>query len=249
MFSQDDGATFATRQYGESLSVLHVQGGNPDMIWALSPHPESGDHAILRGAFSEATFTTVHRVRFFGGFAMDDDNGTVWVADEAGSLFRSDNDGDTFNALRSDLAIAWLVHRNDALWACTTGTNQQPSLMLSRDRGDNFEALVAFEAVSRLVECESAAMVPTVCAFAWAEWQADVLPRSTPDASVTSDASTDDDAGSSPPARKRGGCQVTVGHNAPLSGMAPTALLLAMLLGAWRKRGPYERDGRRTIDR
>lgn len=263
LVSDDGGATFSTTSYGATFSLLYARSGSPDVLWALSSRPESGDFAILRGAATAASLSVAHRVRFFGGFATDDAHDTVWVADEAGSLFRSSNGGDDFQAMPTDHAIACLVHDGNALWACTTGTNQQPALAVSDDQGETFTSEIAFADVERLVDCDTTPTVAQTCAGAWIEWQADVLERAPIDASVSDasivDAATGDasdvdatpDAGTTTPA-SNGGCACNFANRNDMSDAGPSALPVWVLLGLlarYRKRGANKRDSRCAIHR
>ncbi len=193
--SIDGGETFVSRVYGGPLSLHGVRGGNPDVLWLSSPRPASADIAILRSAAGTTIAEERHRVRFFGGLALDPAGSTVWVADEAGALVRSDDDGDTFRAIEDTRAIACLAFIANRLWACTTGTNQQAALAYSDDRGASFTDVFAFADVAQLVTCGADAGVAATCAAAWAEWRADVLLPEDTDAGAVTDGGHAMDAG------------------------------------------------------
>lgn len=205
MFSSDGGATFTTTAHGADLSLVDARAGTTDELWLLTPRRETNELAIVRGVADASVFEEVHRVRFFGGLALSTSDDRVWIADEAGSLVRSDDGGATFEAIQTDLAIACLVHKGDTLWACASGTQEQPALTRSADGGDTFETVMSFGSVDRLHQCEGSQTLDTTCGSEWYDWQRDVLPQ--PDAGT--DAGIQTDAGTPRPAsRDSRGCSV-----------------------------------------
>lgn len=228
MISEDGGRTFTTRLHTADLTLVDVRAGMTDELWLLSPRSESHEIAIVRGAAHATSFHEVHRVRFFGGLALSSSDNTVWIADESAALVRSGDGGATFTAIQARPAIACLVYRGDTLWACATGTQEQPALIHSLDRGDTFETDMIFGQVDRLIPCEEPLAVEAQCAPEWFDWQRDVLPQ--PDAGI--DASVASDAGPRAKPRSSGGCSV-LGHSASA---APAWLLFT--LGLTRRRRP-----------
>jgi len=231
--SNNDGTTFASVEYAADLTLIDVARGLPDQLWLLSPRPESGDVAILRGPVSAPTFETMHRVRFFGGIAVDDATNTVWIADEAGALVRSSDGGDNFAPVQTALAVACLVHADGRLWACTAGTNDERALAVSDDRGETFVDAFTFAQVDRLAACQSPVDADEVCASAWSEWQRDVL--DVPQTDASSDAGAEPDASRQP--RRSTGCQVTFGTRCDPWWFAIGAALVS-IYGARRLRAP-----------
>jgi hypothetical protein len=205
--SMDDGATFSGVTHATDFTLIEARPGVPDQLWLLSPHPESGDVAIQRGSSSSTVFETVHRVRFFGGIAIDHTTDAVWIADEAGGLVRSINGGDRFETVDTTLAISCLTLTAGRLWACSTGTNQERALAVSDDRGETFTDVFAFEQVEQLAVCQSPIDAEAVCAAAWSEWRRDVLDLQAADASI--DAGLESDAGT--PTKRSASCEAAVG--------------------------------------
>ena len=171
LVSDDGGASMRRSELPDALRLLAVGA----RVWAVRDDPDTREAVLLRGADAAGPYDEVARVRFFGGFAYDEESGRVWLADEAGGLLRSDDAGERFRRIRDDLAVACLRLHDDSLFACTPGTVDQPAVQVSRDGGESFEPVIAFEQVERMVECSADAAVDDVCAFAWAEWEADVL--------------------------------------------------------------------------
>jgi hypothetical protein len=66
-----------------------------------------------------------------------------------------------------DAAVACLTYADNAWWACTPGTNQQPALSMEVDAGPTFDGVVAFADVDQLVDCSADVDVPSRCAAAW----------------------------------------------------------------------------------
>jgi len=231
MFSDNGGATFTTTVHGADLTLFDVRAGTTDELWLLTPRQETHEIAIVRGAASASVFEEVHRVRFFGGLALSTSDDSVWIADEAASLVRSDDGGATFQPIQTELAVACLVYRNDTLWACASGTQEQPALLRSADRGDTFESVMSFGSVDQLLQCEGANAIDAACNREWFDWQRDVLPQ--PDAGIGTGVQTD--AGSPREApRRSGGCSVQRVTPPGSGGLGAWLSLLLWL--SWRAR-------------
>lgn len=173
--SSDGGATFMATQHDRELALLHVEPGASGRLWASARTGKGMETAVLTADKDGVVWTEHHRVRFFGGFAAAPDGREFWVGDEAGGVFRSTDGGAHFDALAPTLAVACLLHADDALWACTQGTTTQQAVAVSSDAGAHFEAVVAFADVEDAVACPMASLASEMCAPAWTEWHGDVL--------------------------------------------------------------------------
>jgi hypothetical protein len=172
--SDDDGRTFESILQNRELALLYLE--RPSLrLWARSR--EAGAVAILVADSLDRAWREVHRVRFFGGFAARSDGAELWIADEAGGLFRSLDRGQTFDTVSPDMQIACLAPPEGPtwLWACTPGLVTKPAVAVLATKAPPFRDVVTFAEVDRLVRCAPELHAEEVCAPAWAEWQADVL--------------------------------------------------------------------------
>jgi hypothetical protein len=250
--SEDGGGSFSTVVEQEREQVLlHVESGPAKRLWAMSRSGGVRGVDILRAERLEGPWDEVLQVNFFGGFAADRSTGVIWVGDEGGSLFRSSDGGDSFEDVQPSTAVACLVHDRRALWACTPGTTEQRALAALMDPDGDFEDVMAFADVDRMVDCAPELDVAQVCAAAWNEWRADVQTRDAgtrpdggppavqmPEAGAPAAAPV----GPAPPAqsaaRAADGCAVTarVGVTAQANGFTWLLLLLALARCARRSR-------------
>jgi photosystem II stability/assembly factor-like uncharacterized protein len=197
--STDGGASFSAFTQEPTLSLLSADGPAPYPLWAIARDALTVGNrgsAIMRAAAPSGPWQTVLRVNYFGGFVVDE-RGVIWVGDEIGGVYRSDDGGESFDNLQADADVACLASAADGLWACTPGTLQEPALQrfaLAQPRSD----VVTFAAVDRLVSCPELDVAST-CSAAWLEWQRDVrlLPVENRDAGVPapSEAGTEREPG------------------------------------------------------
>jgi hypothetical protein len=107
---------------------------------------------IARAPDPEGPWQEALRVHFFGGFAVDARGETpvIWVGDEGGSVFRSDDGGDSFVDAYPSLASACLAQGPDALWSCTPGSTRQTALSSLPRGAQAFEPMMAASAAANL---------------------------------------------------------------------------------------------------
>ncbi len=179
--SADGGATLTAFPQEPTFTLLHAETGTSGRLWAMARDAQTVGNrgfAILRAAGPAGPWQTMLRVNYFGGFVVDP-HGVIWVGDEIGGVYRSDDGGDTFVNMESATDVSCLAYAGDALWACSPGTAAEPVLQKLVAGHAPFVEVVAFNDVVRLVACPGVD-VEQVCAAAWQEWQRDVLARSTP---------------------------------------------------------------------
>jgi hypothetical protein len=193
--SSDGGATLTQFPQELALRLLHAEGGGSGRLWATARDAQTvGNRGlpILRADGPGGPWHTTLRVNYFGGFVVDP-HGVIWVGDEIGGLYRSDDGGDTFVNLEAATDVACLAYAGEGLWACTPGTASEPALQTLVGAESPFVEVVAFDEVEQLVTCPELD-VDRACAPAWAEWQRDVLMRPAP----SQDAGTPSAADASP---------------------------------------------------
>jgi hypothetical protein len=198
LVSADGGASFARVEQARALTLLHVVGGTATesaRLWAMGRAPSGQRGAdIVHAEQPAGPWTAGLRVNFFGGFAREP-SGVIWVGDEGGGVFRSDDGGEHFDEVAPEQAVACLTYGADALWACTPATPQKRAVARASDPATGFADVLALASVDRMVECGPRIDVNAICAAAWSEWQIDVrmtMGAAAPAAPVatTADAST-----------------------------------------------------------
>jgi hypothetical protein len=174
--SHDSGSTLESFEHGRELTLVHAQSA-ARRLWAFAPLPDQPvGVSILRSASPGGPFEERWQVNFFGGLAVDSqDPLVVWLGDESGGLFRSDDGGEHFEDLETELPTACLGERSGTLWACIPGLPEQVALARRSGGVDTHTDVLALSDVQRMVECGPEVDVPRLCGAAWAEWQRDVL--------------------------------------------------------------------------
>jgi RNA polymerase sigma-70 factor (ECF subfamily) len=241
-------------------TLLHARAGPDATLWAMTRDAATRMVAIERAPGPEGPWQEALRVHFFGGFAVDTrgEQPVIWVGDEGGSVYRSDDGGDSFVDAYPSRASACLVQGSDALWSCTPGSTRQPALSALAQGAPDFEPVLTLNEVDALVTCAAEHDVEALCAQAWVEWRVDVRMEMTaapnvaipeagkaapPLAPVAQDAGVPDEALASgsdavteddetPATTERngsGGCSVTAAIGSP-SACAPLTLGLTVAL-------------------
>jgi hypothetical protein len=233
--SRDGGATLTAYPQTMALTLLRVQSGTPERLWAVARDPTgvgNRGYLLLRADAPEGPFQTLLQVAYFGGLAIDG-QGVISVGDELGGTYRSQDDGKTFQRLAPDVPVACLAQSADALWACTPESLQKPALR-SMDAAAVYAEAMRFTAVESLVACAPELHVERACSAAWAEWRRDVLGQTgtQTDAAVPApmvDAGADAASAFAPvePAPSAAGCAIHHGVAHPAS----TPSTLAWLAG------------------
>jgi hypothetical protein len=185
--STDGGASWTKFPQEQPLTLLSADGRAPYPLWAMARDALTVGNrgfAILRAASPSGPWQTMLRVNYFGGFVVDA-QGVIWVGDEIGGIYRSEDGGESFRNLEPEADVACLASAGEALWACTPGTLKEPALQ-RLGAGAPLSEVVALAAVDQLVACPDLDVTRT-CAAAWVEWQRDVrqLPSAGADAGVS----------------------------------------------------------------
>ena len=120
--STDAGVTLTAYPQGTALTLIDVQSGG--RLWAKARDATTVGNrgwAILRADGPAGPWQTVTHVGYFGGFVIDAE-GVISIGEQLGGVFRSADDGLTFQRLSPDVPVACLARAGDALWACTPDT-------------------------------------------------------------------------------------------------------------------------------
>jgi len=240
--SRDGGASLQAYTQASALTLLHAEGSAPGRLWAIARDAESTGNrgfAILRADDPEGPWRAVLRVNYFGGFVVDP-RGVIWVGDEIGGIYRSEDGGESFTNLASEADVACLAYGGSALWACNPLTPSEPVLQVLADGQAALQGVVALADVDRMVECPEVD-VARVCGGAWVEWQRDVLMRPVEDAAGPPDAGTP----SASAARASAGCAVQREEERALHGVSAFGLTTLVLV--WRHGRRKARRQRRSV--
>lgn len=186
--SRDGGASWEALEFEfesddeRNLRVLAVDPLRPEVLFMrVVKDPEAQPERLVRSLDGGETWQTVLALAEVSALVIAPD-GTVWVGGrneivfgagdpDAGTpppahgLWRSDDGGDSFEAVRQDLSVGCLAWRDDALWAC--GDNYQDGFALGRstDGGRSFEAVLRFEEMSGPVQCDATSDTARQCAM------------------------------------------------------------------------------------
>ena len=210
--SVDGGATLTAFPQDLALTLLHAEASASGRLWAIARDALTVGNrgfAILRADSPAGPWRTMLRVNYFGGFVVDP-HASIWVGDEIGGVYRSDDGGDTFVNMGAETDVACLAYAGESLWACTPGTTAEAALQALVTAQSSFVEVMALNDVEHLAACPDLD-VDHVCAAAWFEWQRDVLMRPL----------VSQDAGTTPPE----GNASDAGHEATDAGVKRGAVL------------------------
>jgi hypothetical protein len=185
--SSDSGASFSTTPRERAITLLHAQSSS--RWWALERSAMAAGNRgfdVLRAEAPQGPWTPVLEVKYFGGLTVDA-QGVVWVGDDFGGVYRSDN-GTSFRQLAPELPVACVTAASDGLYACTDGDFTDPAISRLA-RSESAESVLTFAQAGQMVSCPGQDVART-CAAAWVEWQRDVLMRK-PDGGADADAGVD----------------------------------------------------------
>ena len=181
LVSSDRGATFSTFDQERALNLLHLPSGVSQRFWAMARSADNTTNRgfdILHAQSAAGPWVFALRVNYFGGFSIDP-HGSISIGDEGGGVYRSSDGGDTFTNVAPDTAVACLANANDAIWACTPGTNPTTRVVgRSRRQRCRDRASLAWSRSATSISWSTAAPIVDVamrCAAAWIEWRRDVL--------------------------------------------------------------------------
>jgi MYXO-CTERM domain-containing protein len=243
--SLDGGATFesfAFTDFGTGDRNVYLLGVDPRDPARLLAHVRSdATDRVLESTDGGETFSPLLEVNDVDAFAWSDDGNTVYVGGriETG-LYRSDDGGETFANVRSDVSIGCASLRGTELFVCAENYDDGFAIGKSTDMGATFETILAFSEITGPVECTAGSTTPMVCATAFADLVRDLgldidagVPPS--DAGIL-DGGVSLDGGVEPP--DPGGCSCAVaGFFGSTEKDTPIAIAVALFgLGAARAR-------------
>lgn len=248
--STDGGATFehhpvAMDDDQSGIRLLGVHPTNPDVLFArLLGIPEAmrDDQLVVSedGGLSFRVLTDVNEMR---AFAIAADGSRLWVGGADG-MWRSDDDGQSFDAVIEERTVSCLHHDGAQLWVCIDPPDQIGFAGLSRsdDGGDTLEPVVTFSDIEEPVVCPEASAVATMCGSAWLDWYDELIAPDASsadgggldaDAAIGGDGSTADGGPAPPTGAGDDGCGCSVpgtgGHDAPVWLAASALFVLARM--------------------
>lgn len=165
-----------TMELALPVTLVALQAGSVDRLWATARDERTVGNrgiAILRSEVpiddSPIVWTELLRVAYFGGLTIDP-HGAILVGDELGGVYRSIDDGASFEHRIADVPVACVTSSGTADWLCGSDVLTQPALM--RLDGEVAVDVVSIDQVDEQVQCLD---VDSVCRAAWMEWERDVL--------------------------------------------------------------------------
>ncbi|HEX3596872.1 MAG TPA: hypothetical protein VHU80_17305, partial [Polyangiaceae bacterium] len=156
--SEDGGASFSTFDEADGMRLLQVEAGRgadagSPRLWAVGrDRAKPSSAAVFDAPGPAGPWTSVLTVNYFGGFARDPD-GVVWVGDEGGGVYRSDDEGATFHDVAAQTGAACLDFAQGSLFGCTPGLMNQSALVRWNDARQAFDGVVALANVRQMVDC------------------------------------------------------------------------------------------------
>jgi hypothetical protein len=263
--SLDGGATWKDQIVPTKLSPFAVHPTDPNVVFAYQPADMlETEYHVLRSEDRGATFTRVlAQVRKPTSVAVSAP-GVLWLGiGEAGGLFRSADEGRTFEQVHKDSvqSVTCLIQRGERLWMCGNMAPNSNGVWYSDDAGGSFEKLLSFEEVTHPVMCDDLEAQVT-CSRAWYDFDLELHP---PQVGADGDAGAEpaedageqpqkDDAGTpidtngeeEPPPRKRSsGCQAQRSGGPDATAWAALLALCGLVVGRGRRAVRASRAGLR----
>ena len=146
--------------------IAKAEAGNPADPERLLVSHDAGEH------FSEAL-----RARVITAVTWSGDGKRSWVAADEG-LFRSDDDGRSFERVGGAEYVSCVVERDAELLACGfyRGVSAgHPGIGVSHDGGETFEHWMQLNEVMQPLECPADSATAGACAPLWTDWQREIL--------------------------------------------------------------------------
>jgi hypothetical protein len=259
--SLDGGATWQDQVVPTKLSPFAVHPTDPNVVFAYQPADMlETEYHVMRSEDRGATFTRVlEHVRKPTSIAASAP-GVLWLGiGEAGGLFRSADEGRTFEQVHKDSvqSVTCLIQRGERLWMCGNMLPNSNGVWYSDDSGGSFEKLLSFDEITHPVMCDDLEAQVT-CSRAWYDFDLELHPRlggedagpapaedagePQEDAGAPIDTNDEDEA---PPPKHSSGCQA---QRSGAPGAAAWAALLAicgLVVGRGRRAVRTSRAGLR----
>jgi len=159
--------------------LLAVDPSDPSHLFAhvLPTFDADEDEVLVRSTDGGESWTEVGTHRRIGDLLFAPDGtiylGTEWVARSSDptmpaeayprGLYRSDDGGESFTAVRDDLDVSCLGWHEDRLWACADNYRDGFLLGASDDGGESFEPKLVLREMLGPVECDPSESTPVAC--------------------------------------------------------------------------------------
>jgi hypothetical protein len=262
--SLDGGASWKDQTVPTKLSPFAVHPTDPDVVFAYQPSDMlETEFRVLRSEDGGANFTPVlERVRKPTSIAVSAP-GVLWLGiGEAGGLFRSADEGRTFEQVHKDSvqSVTCLIQRGERLWMCGNMAPNSNGVWYSDDAGGSFEKLLSFEEVTHPVMCDDLEAQVT-CSRAWYDFDLELHPPKLggDDAGAqpgedAGEEPQEDDAGTpidtndeheAPPPRQSSGCQAQRSGAPGATAWAALLAVCALVVGRGYRAGRARRTGLR----
>ncbi len=196
--TDDRGATFTRFPFTleneeRNVHVLGVDPRNPMRVFMRVVRSRDFEERQDRLVVSEdggETFADLLSITEIRGFAISPDGETVWVGGRGSApdvlpdgglpdvmdvplagtgLFRSDDGGETFTRIQSEMRIGCLALRAGELWACADNFLDGFAIGRSADGGESFDAVLRFEEIAGQVECTLEDDARSACRLPYAD--------------------------------------------------------------------------------
>jgi hypothetical protein len=160
MRSTDGGQTWSSFDHALAptefdLYLLGVDPRDPQRLFARTS--AENDEAILVSEDGGESWNAVLHARGpFLAFAQSEDGEQVYLGSDRSGLWRSDDGGARFTAVRPDLPVHCLATRGEELWICPGYARSAFEIGRSTDRGATFEPVLHFDQFTGMTACESA---------------------------------------------------------------------------------------------
>ena len=184
--SDDGGETFSKMEFSfgadeRNTELLAVSPVSPDTVYmrvvASGDAPTKFDR-LVRSEDGGETWTTLLEVPNLQGFAISDNGDELWVAGQRRpalpgmdgqpvplpqGLWHSDDSGETFAHIDTNLSLSCLNLDRDVLWACASDAADGFAVGRSTDGGETFEAVMRYVDLAGPVECAESDPTKQAC--------------------------------------------------------------------------------------
>lgn len=220
------------------LFIAAIDPVDPSRV--LLRHLHAAGSALLLTTDAGKTLTPVLEMKSaMFGFAKSTDGRTYWAGSglEEDGIYRSTDRGKHFERVSQHGVLCLHEAPGDRLFVCENGFKLgAPAIGLSTDEGRTVRAIASFGDVEGPVACGAPDAAVSLCADAWADTRALVLPREAGAPKVDAGATSDAGEPSPPPPRKSTCACTVVGERHEVDTRAWLAALAPLAYCARRSR-------------
>lgn len=175
--SMDGGESFESTRVdfaeGErNVHVLAVDPNDPDRLFVRirrQPTLELGERLLL-SIDGGRSFTTVLDARRINTLIYASD-GTLYAASAGDGLFRSTNNGDSFESVLPGLTLTCVGEHQGAIWVCAERDLDGFVLGRSTDHGQTLDRRIPLTEMGEMIDCPRCSPVGIECPA----WQPDIV--------------------------------------------------------------------------